>query len=76
MSNKKAIIASDIPVIKEILNETNSILLDYNNVSLWIRAIEKLRDAKTREMIANKALADFYKYTWKNRAEQIIKKIV
>lgn len=76
MSNKKAIIASDIPVIKEVLNETNSILLDYNNVSLWISAIEKLRDVKTREMIANKALADFYKYTWKNRAKQIIKKIV
>ncbi len=76
MSHKKAIIASDLPVIREVLDETNSILLDYDDTNLWINSINKLRVSNTREIIATKALADFYKYTWKNRAELIIQKIV
>ena len=72
MSNKKAIIASDLPVIKEVLNEKNSILLDYDDINLWINSINKLRDVNIRQSIANQALADFYKYTWKNRIELVI----
>ena len=71
MSHKKPIIASDLPVIREILNYKNSILVNCENIELWKNAIEKLRNSKNREIIANQAKEDFYKYTWKNRAKLI-----
>jgi glycosyltransferase involved in cell wall biosynthesis len=72
MSHKKAIIASDLPVIREILNEKNSILVESNNIDLWIGAIKKLKNIKNRKLIANEALNDFFKYTWKNRASLVV----
>ncbi len=68
MSHKKAIIASDLPVIREVLNERNSVLVKSDDINLWINAIKKLKDLKNRELIGNQALRDFYSYTWKNRA--------
>ena len=72
MSSKKAIIASDLPVIREVLNDKNSILLDCDDINLWIDSINSLRDVNRRMSIANQALADFYKYSWKNRAKLVI----
>ena len=72
MSHKKPIIASDLPVIREVLNERNSILVKSNDIDLWINSIKKLQDLKNRELIANQALKDFYSYTWKNRAYLIM----
>ena len=73
MSHKKPIIASDLPVIREVLNEKNSILVKYNDVKLWISSIQDLKNMKKRESIANQALSDFYTYSWKNRALLVIK---
>ena len=72
MASKKPIIASNLPVIKEVLNEKNSILIDTDNVNLWISSINKLRDVKIRQSIANQALADFHKFAWKNRIKLVI----
>ena len=63
MSHKKPIIVSDLPVIREVLNEKNSILIDSDNVRLWVEAILKLKDFKNRELLSNQALLDFYSYT-------------
>jgi len=73
MSSKKAIIASDLPVLKEILNNENSILVEPENIRDWINAINKLRKQEDREYIAKNALKDFKNYTWKNRALQVVK---
>ena len=72
MSHKKPIIASDLPVIREVLNERNSILVEIDDIKLWISSIQKLKDIKNREFIANQALSDFAKYTWKNRALLVV----
>ena len=72
MSHKKAIIASDLPVIREVLNEKNSILVESDNIDLWIGAIKKLKNKKNRKLIENQALNDFLKYTWKNRASLVV----
>ncbi len=72
MSHKKPIIASDLPVIREVLNEKNSILVECDNIELWINSINKLKNLKDRELISNQVLKDFYHYTWKNRAKKII----
>lgn len=75
MSHKKPIIASDLPVIKEVLNKNNSLLVDCDNINLWISAIKKLKNAKKRCKLSNQALIDFKKFTWKNRANIIIEKL-
>lgn len=72
MSHKKAIISSDLPVLKEVLNETNCLLVKHDKISDWIDAIYKLKNYILRQKIASKALNDFYSYTWKNRAKNII----
>ena len=73
MSHKKSIIVSDLPVIREVLNENNSILVDSDDVKMWINSINKLQDSNSREIIANQALKDFYNYSWKNRALLVVK---
>ncbi len=73
MSHKKPIIASDLPVIREVLNESNSLLVECDNIDLWINSLKKLRVSKNRELIANKALIDFSNYSWNNRAILVIK---
>ena len=73
MSDKKPIIASDLPVIREVLNEKNSILVECDNTNLWLRAINYLRKSENREIIANQALLDFSKFTWKKRANKAVK---
>ena len=72
MSHKKPIIASDLPVLKEVLNENNSIIVKCDNIIEWINAIEKLKSSTSREKIAKQALSDFNNYTWKNRASRLM----
>ena len=73
MSQKKPIIASDLPVIREVLNEKNSILVESDNIELWVNSIKKLQNLKIRELIANQAFIDFYDYSWRNRAKVVVK---
>ena len=43
MSHKKAIISSDLPVLREVLNNKNSILVECDNIDQWNAAINKLK---------------------------------
>lgn len=72
MSHKKPIIASDLSVIREVLNETNSILVEYNNIDSWVNSINELKDFNLRKKIATKAFNDFKNYTWKKRAFSVL----
>ena len=72
MSHKKVIIASDLPVIREVLNEKNSILVNYENIELWIKAIKDLEYSNNKDHLSKQALIDFKKFTWKNRAHLVI----
>ena len=72
MSHKKPIIASDLPVLREVLNDKNSILVRYNNVELWANSIQKLNDPHERESLSTQAYKDFKNYTWKKRAYRVV----
>ena len=74
MSSKKAIIASDLLVLREVLNSKNSMLVEPENINDWVNAINKLRKQDYRDFIANNAFKDFKNFTWKTRALQIIDK--
>ena len=74
MSHKKVIICSDILVLREVLNEGNSILVDAENSEEWVEAIKKLQSRELRKSLANNAYNDFLKeYTWKNRIQKVIR---
>lgn len=78
MSSKKAIIASDIEVLKEVLiNGENSLLVSPENVADWVKAIRRLiENAELRQTISNQAFkAIEEKYSWNIRARKAIEGI-
>ena len=51
----------------------NSILVDCDDINGWVNSIKKLHDINIRQSIANQALADFHKYSWKNKLSLLFK---
>lgn len=69
----RAILSGDIPVLREILDEKNSILLPPDDVSAWEQAIRSLAaDQPRRVALANRARLDASKYTWEARVNKIL----
>ena len=69
MASKRAIISSDIPVIREVLNSTNAVLCPPEDIAAWTQAIECLvSDAGKRLTIAEQAWRDVQQYSWRERA--------
>jgi len=77
MSSKKPIIVSELPVIREVLDETNAVLCNPEDTSEWVLAIRKLRnDPEYARQISEKAHEQFLKnYTWHKRATKILSTI-
>lgn len=67
------IVSSNLPFNKDILNETNSILVDPNSIKQIRDAIIELRDdIKKREFLSINALNSAKQLTIENRAKQIV----
>lgn len=73
MAVKKPIIASDLPSLREVLNNKNSVLVAPDNPEALAEGIKKvLSDAHFAEAIAEQAFQDVQQYTWRKRAKKII----
>lgn len=75
MSVGKAIIASDLPSLREVLiNDVNAILCKPTEIDNWIQALKYLRDNhEKRTELGSIANEEFMKkYTWKVRANNIL----
>ena len=73
MSSKKAIIASDLPVLKEVLNEKTAILVSPNDIKLWKAAIHSLKNNTIRKELGDAAYKAFRaNHTWNIRAGNVI----
>ena len=69
----RAILASDLPVIREILNESNSMLLPADDVAAWSDALGTLMsDPGQRNWLAAHAQEDAPQYSWIARAERAL----
>lgn len=76
MAHKKPIIASDLPVLREVLNTDIACLVPPLDFLAWKEAINSLRDSKDRELMATRAYTVFLeKYTWSQRAKLVVKGI-
>jgi glycosyltransferase involved in cell wall biosynthesis len=75
MSFGKAIVASDLPVLKEVLeNGRNAVLVPPNDPEAWAGAISSLfKDQPYQHQLGQAALRDFLsKHTWAERAKRTI----
>jgi glycosyltransferase involved in cell wall biosynthesis len=75
MGYGKAMVCSDLPVLREILtNEVNALLVPPGDINAWARALHRLKeDTRLRVSLGRAAKAAFLRYhTWDQRAEKIL----
>ena len=75
MASGKAIIASDLPVLKEVLvHNHNALLCKYEEIEEWVHAIKLLSgDIQLRRRLGENAKNDFEKeFTWAIRAQKVV----
>ena len=73
MASGRPIVASDLPSLREILNERNAVLVRADDEAALAAGIEKLLgDTVAGERLARQALADVQNHTWENRVARII----
>lgn len=79
MASAKAIIASDLPVIREVLeNKETAMLVPHNDIDAWVEAVGELRSNDLlRARISQNARKVFLeKYTYAARAKRVIKELL
>jgi len=73
MAAGRAIVSSDLPVIREVLNEKNVVFCEPDKVGDWRMVIESLLDNETRRgELGRQARRDVEGYTWIARAQKIM----
>jgi glycosyltransferase involved in cell wall biosynthesis len=74
MSAGKAIIVSDMPVLREVLSPELALLVSPDDSEAWIEALDKLeKEPELRKNLGAAALETFLnKYTWDQRASDIV----
>ena len=74
MASHRPVVASDIPSVKEILNNTNALLVPPDNPNALAQGIVTLlQDVQLSERIAGEAYKDVLFHTWQARAQRILK---
>jgi len=73
LASGRVIIASDLPVFREVLNEENAVLLPPNDVAAWDEALNQLiADDSRRNSLAERARKDAAQYDWRDRARRLL----
>lgn len=69
----RAILSSDLPVLREQLNEDNAVLLPPEDAGAWGTALEQLRDdAARRDHLGQRAARDARNHSWTARARRAL----
>ncbi|MBT3391295.1 MAG: glycosyltransferase [Chloroflexi bacterium] len=69
----RVILSSDLPVLREILNENNALLLPPDDVNVWAEALRALAaDPALRDKLATQSRRDAQQYDWNIRAALIL----
>ena len=77
LSSGTPIVASNLPVLKEILiNNKNSIIVKNNSLKQWIKSINLIdKNFHLRKFISKRGYETAKLYTWKKRVKSILKSI-
>jgi glycosyltransferase involved in cell wall biosynthesis len=79
MASEKAIVASDLPALKEVLtHEKNALLCGPENITQWVETLNALISNSTlRTQMAQTARLDFIeKYTWRKRVDKVLNGLI
>ena len=73
MACGRVILSSNLSVLKEVLNDHNSILLPPDDVHVWVNALQEIKNDPNRQIsLADHARKDSLRYSWETRAERIL----
>lgn len=75
MASEKPIVASDLPVLREVLkHEENSLLVPPSSSKKWVEALNRIcMDPSFASKLGSEAFATFNKkYTWTSRAKKML----
>ena len=73
MASGRPIIASDLPALREILNDKNALFFKPENAADMARAVKMLKNSQMLGYhLSQQALADVKEHTWDNRAKKIL----
>ncbi len=76
MAARRPIISSDLPVLHDILNEKNALLVTPDALDEWLRGIEHLRHQPQIGIeLAQHAYRDVQQFTWKKRVGRLLEQI-
>lgn len=74
LASGRAIMATNLPVLKEVLDDKNAVLLPPDDYDVWQKALTLLAgDEKIRRALGNQARKDANRYTWLGRETSILK---
>ena len=77
MAAGRAILSSDLPVLREVLNETNAAFCAADELDSWKTGLQALlHDPTRRQAIGMQAKMDAQGYSWKSRAEATLANLV
>lgn len=73
MATGRAILASDLPVIKEVLNDERAIFAQPEDISSWQKALQMLiQEPKLRKKLGSIVVQEAGQYSWMQREKKIL----
>jgi len=76
LASGRPIVASDVPAIREFLNEETAVLVKPDDPAILAKALASLANDKDKQVkLAANGLAQAKKFNWQNRAQKIMEAI-
>lgn len=73
MAAERLILSSDLPALRAMLDEGNSLLLPADDPSAWVAALRRgLHSPDLRRRLAHQARLDVAPHTWRNRVRTVL----
>ncbi len=73
LAARRPVLASDLPILREVLNETNAVILPIGDAPAWQAALEELKASHTkRASLASAGRATVEEFTWEKRAQRVL----
>ena len=77
MAAGRAIVTSDLPVIREVLNEKNAVFCEPDEIGDWKLKVESLLGNQARRNeLGKQAWSDVKRYSWIERGRKIVEGFV
>jgi glycosyltransferase involved in cell wall biosynthesis len=73
LATGRTILSSDLPVLREVLNESNAVLVPAEDLSAWDRSLRQIAaDPHRRTLLEQRSKIDAQRYQWIERARRSI----